>query len=105
MPTSTDPTIDELIADRFGPAAAEGARADFAPEETTFLARILSRRTHRRYDERAIPDGLVQTLLACAFSTSSKSDLQQSGVVLVRDPAKRATIAGWVPDMPWIGAA
>ncbi len=107
MPTSkpTEAAIDKLIADRFGTEAAEGAETAFAPEAATVLARILSRRTHRRYDDRPVPDALVQTLLACAFSTSSKSDLQQSGVVLVRDPAKRAAIAGWVPDMPWIGAA
>ena len=98
MPTAS---IADLIEDRFG------TRIDPGPDVpgAATLTRILARRTHRRYADRAVPDDLLQTLLACAFSASAKSDLQQSGVILVRDPAKRATIAGWIPDMPWIAQA
>ena len=35
----------------------------------------------------------------------SKSDLQQVGIVLVRDRIKQATIGKWIPDMPWIAQA
>ncbi|MFN4089528.1 MAG: nitroreductase family protein [Alphaproteobacteria bacterium] len=94
-------TIADLIEDRFG-SRVEGcdevAGADI-------FARILARRTHRRYADRPVPDPLLETMLACAFSASAKSDLQQSGVILVRDPQKRAAIAGWIPDMPWIAQA
>lgn len=94
-------SIADLIEDRFGVRIDPGS--DVPGEET--LARVLARRTHRRYADRPVPEPLLQTLLACAFSASAKSDLQQSGVILVRDPAKRATIAGWIPDMPWIAQA
>lgn len=96
-----DASIADLIEDRFGTRIDPGA--DVPGADT--LARVLARRTHRRYDGRPVPEDLLQTLLACAFSASAKSDLQQSGVILVRDPAKRAAIAGWIPDMPWIAQA
>ena len=48
---------------------------------------------------------LVETLLACALSASSKSDLQQASIVWVRSAESQAEIAGWLPAMPWIGEA
>lgn len=69
------------------------------------LARILGHRTIRRYTERAVPEGLLSVLLACAQSAPSKSDLQQSSILVVKDPAIRSEIAGWLPDQPWVGQA
>jgi nitroreductase/FMN reductase [NAD(P)H] len=66
---------------------------------------MLGRRTHRRYKPDPIPDDLLQMLLATALSASSKSDLQQASIILVKDKAKQAAIAGWIPDMPWIAQA
>jgi nitroreductase/FMN reductase [NAD(P)H] len=43
--------------------------------------------------------------LAAALSAPSKSDLQQVGIVVVRDRSKQSTIGGWIPDMPWIAQA
>jgi len=48
---------------------------------------------------------LVRLLCACALSAPSKSDLQQSDILLVADPALRSAIAAKIPDNPWIGAA
>jgi FMN reductase [NAD(P)H] len=43
--------------------------------------------------------------LAAALSAPSKSDLQQVGIVVVRDRRKQSTIGGWIPEMPWIAQA
>ena len=98
-------TIAERVEQRFG--LAPGAAVRDAPElpgEGT-LARILERRTHRRYRDEPIDEALVEVLIACALSASSKSDLQQASIVRVRDPARQAEIASWLPAMPWIGEA
>src|SRR6266702_7724462 len=91
---------DEVRA-RFG---QDLALADDVPDEP-WLHRMLLRRTHRRYSDRAVPDSLVRLLLAAAFSASSKSDFQQASVIWLKDRARRDRLAALFPDMPWIGAA
>jgi nitroreductase len=94
-------SVAELIEERFG-LPSEDARD--APAEGA-LATLLGHRTHRRFKPDPVPDGLLRTLLACALSTPSKSDLQQVAIVLVKNPAKRRAIAALIPSMPWIGTA
>jgi FMN reductase [NAD(P)H] len=92
-------TIADLIQDRFGlPTEAGRGR----PAEGT-VAQILSHRIHRRYKPDPVSDETLEILLAAGLSAPSKSDLQQVAIVVVKDPGKQATIAGWIPDMPWIG--
>jgi nitroreductase/FMN reductase [NAD(P)H] len=94
-------TIAELIEDRFGlPTVAGRALPAEGP-----LALLLSHRTQRRYRPDPVPDDVLEIALAAALSAPSKSDLQQVGIVLVKDRGKQATIAGWLPDMPWIAQA
>ncbi len=91
-----------LVADRFGDTPDPGwAGLPDMPD----VARILARRTHRRYAERPVPDALVSLLCRAALSASAKSDFQQASILIVRDPAKRAALAARFPAMPWIGAA
>jgi nitroreductase len=94
-------TIAELIEDRFGLPTQAGATL---PAEGT-VAQLLTHRTHRRYKPDPVPDDVLEIVLAAALSAPSKSDLQQVGIVLVKDRAKQATIGGWIPDMPWIATA
>jgi nitroreductase len=94
-------TIAELIEDRFGLPTKAGAAL---PAEGT-VAQLLAHRTHRRYKPDPVPDDVLEIALAAALSAPSKSDLQQIGVVLVKDRGKQATIGGWIPDMPWIATA
>jgi FMN reductase [NAD(P)H] len=94
-------SLQELIEARFGLAAE--ATPDLAAQET--LAAMLSRRVCRSYAARPVGEALMQVLFAAAFSAPSKSDLQQASVVRVFDPAKRATIQGWLASMPWIAGA
>ena len=94
-------TIAELIEDRFGLPTSAGAAL---PAEGT-VAQLLAHRTHRRYKPDAIPDDVLEIVLAAALSAPSQSDLQQVAVIVVRDRARQATIGGWIPDMPWIATA
>src|SRR6266849_3175901 len=94
-------TIADLIEDRFGlPARAGGG----TPAEGT-VAQMLAHRVHRRWKPDLISDETLQIVLAAALSAPSKSDLQQVGIVLVRDRGKQALIASWIEDMPWIADA
>ena len=63
------------------------------------------RRTHRRYTDESIADDLLDVLFATAFSASTKSDLQQASVVVVKNKEKREAIGKLIPRMPWITAA
>ena len=99
--SDTGRTIADLIQERFGlPTEAGRAR----PAEGA-LALLLSHRTHRRYKPDPIPDDVVEMALAAALSAPSKSDLQQVGIVLVKDRTMQATIGSFIPDMPWIAQA
>jgi len=73
--------------------------------DNAWLRQVMTRRTHRRYAERPVPEPLLRLLLATAFSASSKSDFQQASVIRVQDRLRRDRLAALVPDMPWIGSA
>jgi nitroreductase len=91
-------TIADLIQARFGLPTRAG---ETMPAEGT-VATLLSHRIHRRYKPDPVPDEHLEIALAAALSAPSKSDLQQIGIVLIRDKAKQGTIGSWIPDMPWI---
>lgn len=105
MPDQSFKTLADVIAHRYGEGTVGGGEAgrDLAADDV--LARILLRRTHRRYTDQPIDDALLDVLFAAAFSASAKSDLQQGSVVVVKDAAKRKAIADLIPSMPWIGTA
>lgn len=69
------------------------------------LAAIAAHRSHRRYLPKPVPAELVRLLCACALSAPSKSDLQQSDILVVADAGLRSAIAAKIPDNPWIGTA
>jgi nitroreductase len=83
---------------RFG--EEPGAAPDLP--DLPWLRQVLTRRTHRRYAPRPVPEPLLRLLLGAAFSASSKSDFQQASVVRVTDGEKRVHIGALVPDMPWV---
>ncbi|BBK30646.1 nitroreductase/FMN reductase [NAD(P)H] [Stella humosa] len=95
------PTTAQLWDARFGLAPPDGVPEAVPPA----LARILGRRTIRRLKPDPIPDGLLALLLACAQSAPAKSDLQQYSILVVKDPARRAAIASWLPAQPWVAEA
>ncbi len=91
--------LTNLLTARFGPNAQAPAPSTELPP---LLESLLNHRTHRRYNGRPVEEELLQTLLACAFSTPSKSDLQQCSVIVVRDPTRRQQLGDLIPSMPWI---
>jgi hypothetical protein len=68
------------------------------------LDRLAGRRVHRRTLDKAIDADLLRLLCACALSAPSKSDLQQADIVIV-NKADQSTIAGLIPDQPFIRTA
>ncbi|MDB5314245.1 MAG: reductase [Rhodospirillales bacterium] len=92
--------MSDLLRTRYG-------TADFAlpePMPEAFRA-LLDRRVTRRYRADPISEPLLQAVLAGAQSAPSKSDLQQYSILVTRDPAKIAAVAGWIGTMPWITEA
>jgi nitroreductase len=93
--------IEQALAERFG----ERFTVDPGLAGLQGLARIAGHRSHRRFLPDPIAPDLLRLLCACALSAPSKSDLQQSDIVIVSDPAIRKEIVATIPDMPWIEAA
>ena len=93
--------IQRALAERFGEQiAVDGGFAGLGA-----VAKIAARRSHRRFLSRAIEPELLRLLCACALSAPSKSDLQQSDIVIVDDVSIRKGIVATIPDMPWINDA
>jgi hypothetical protein len=61
--------LEELLRARFG----LDLNVDLAKPIDLALARVLGRRTHRRYADNEVPDGVLDLLLYPALSASSKS--------------------------------
>jgi nitroreductase/FMN reductase [NAD(P)H] len=93
--------IADALWERFGERFAVDPGLSGLPE----LAAIAGHRSHRWFIPRPIEPNLLRLLCACALSAPSKSDLQQSDIVIVSDPATRGEIVATIPDMPWIADA
>lgn len=89
-------TISQLIEERFGIKTKVGAKT----YNKKTITDILTRRTHRKYQERPVDDEVLEVLLACAQSAPSKSDLQQYSIIVVKDPDARKVIGGWEGKAP-----
>jgi FMN reductase [NAD(P)H] len=94
-------TLQDALAVRFG----ERLPVDADLAGLAELGAIAAHRTHRRYLPRPVSPELVRLLCACALSAPSKSDLQQSDILVVQDAAIRSAIAAKIPDNPWVGTA
>ena len=84
----------ELIGARYG--------IDYtgdAPDDLPAAVRqLLERRCIRRYTEEPVPDSVLDTLLACAQSAPTKSNLQQYSIIVTTDEALRMQLADLTPD-------
>lgn len=94
-------SLAALLEQRFG------ASVNVPPElaELDLLIHTAAHRSHRAFTADPVPDAWIETLLACALSAPSKSDLQQVGVVRVEDASKRAAVASLVPSLDWLPSA
>ncbi|WP_159996915.1 NADPH-dependent oxidoreductase [Roseomonas sp. 18066] len=67
---------------------------------------LLQHRTVRRFDTgRALPENLVETLVAAAQSAATSSNLQSWSVIAVTDPARRARLAGLAAGQGFVAEA
>ncbi|HXD45237.1 MAG TPA: nitroreductase family protein [Pseudolabrys sp.] len=90
--------IESALETRFG----ERFHTDAAPAGREELARMAARRVCRKYEARDVAPVLVRLLCASALSAPTKSDLQQSDILIIRDKAKRHAIGALLPEMPWL---
>lgn len=94
-------SLKEHIQRRFGLSAEIGN----SHTSNRTLSDILDHRSCRIYKPDPIPEELVQTLFAAAFSAPSKSDLQQACVIRIEDRAKQQRIAALSPHTAWLAKA
>ncbi len=94
-------TLAALLEQRFG------VTVDVPPELARLdeLVQAAAHRSHRQFSDEPVPSSWTETLLACALSAPSKSDLQQLCIVRVEDASKRAAVAGLVPTLDWLPSA
>lgn len=93
--------LADLLAQRFGP----GVEVPPALARLETLVEIAAHRSRRRFAPEPLPPGWLETLLACALSAPSKSDLQQVSIVRVEEPRLREAVAALLPTMPWVTGA
>ena len=90
-------SIAELVSERYGEHASYGH--GIAAEGT--IKQILTRGSQRHFADKPVPDDLLKTLLACAQSAPTKSDLQQYSIIVVRDAAKLEALGAMNSGMDW----
>lgn len=93
--------LASLLEERFG------ERFEVPPELAGVdeLLGAAAHRSHRAFTDAPVPEDWIETLLACALSAPSKSDLQQVSVIRVADTSKRAALAALVPTLDWLPRA
>lgn len=77
-------TSDELLARRYGPAAAPLEAA-----ASPVLDLVLRHRSHRRFTDEDVSDPAIAAMIAAASSASTSSNMQTVSVIVVRDPELR----------------
>lgn len=65
----------------------------------------LRRRSVRAFENRPVPDEMVETLLEAAANAPSGGNIQPLSIILVRDAAKRGRLAEMVGRQPWVRSA
>jgi len=95
------PSIDELLQLRFDDAPQD---VPDAPDDGLWQS-IANHQSCRSYADTPLSSELVRQLCALALCSPTKSDLQQRDIIIVHDPAKRATVNALFPSSPWIADA
>lgn len=75
------------------------------PAEAAPLVGMAARGSCRRFDERSVPDALLETLCAVALASPTKSDLQQRDIILATAPDLRQRLADLVAGQAWVAQA
>lgn len=75
---------DQILAARYG-----GAVPKLTVLPTPVIDLMLRHRSVRSYQDRALPAGMLETLIAAGQSAATSSNMQAVSVVAVTDPARR----------------
>lgn len=78
------------------------ARYSDAPDMVDGLQDMAARGSCRAFQDRTVPDTLLQTLCAVALASPTKSDLQQRDIILLTSPDARAALADLVGGQAWV---
>ncbi|MGB3555020.1 MAG: nitroreductase family protein [Jannaschia sp.] len=92
----TDTDLTALLRDRFDESLTPPANLPAAWHA------MAARGSCRAYAPGPVDPDLVRTLCALALAAPTKSDLQQRDIVLLTDPARRATLADLVGGQAWV---
>ena len=93
----------EKIAARYGETTANVKTASpaGAPAPTAeTIDRLLDHRSCRRYTDEPVTKAALGTLIACAQSAPTKSNLQQYSIIHINDRAQRKRLAPHCPKTP-----
>jgi nitroreductase/FMN reductase [NAD(P)H] len=94
-------SLEDKFAYRFGKAPAH----DEAAAGNEMLSTLAGRGSCRSYLERPVDAALIETLAAAALCAPTKSDLQQTDIVIIEDAALRSEVNALFPNAPWIPTA
>jgi len=94
-------SLAELLRERFGEEVDVPREVADVPD----LVNAAAHRSHRSFTGAPVSAELLRTLLACALSAPSKSDLQQVAVVHLAERERRDALADLIPAMPWLKSA
>lgn len=90
--------IKDAVRKRFG----DDFQLEDNLEINETLFRILTRSSCRDFKHEQVSNALLNIICAAAFSSPSKSDLQQRDIIIVNSKDKIANIARLIPGQPWI---
>jgi len=102
--TSDATTLDSLLRHRYGASPPQEKPVAGLPG-SDFIESLLGHRSVRAYSDRALPDDILQTIIAAAQSASSSSNLQAWSVVAVRDSARKERLAAYSGNQKHVATA
>lgn len=63
---------------------------------------LMARRSVRHFEDRPVPDSILDQLLDVAVNAPSGGNIQPLSIIVVRDPGGRARLAEIVGSQPWV---
>ena len=97
----------KLLADRFGPDAAD---IEFGADAPSTHRQLAARGSVRKFRSDSVPYAILQRLCALALCAPTKSDMQQRDIVIIDAPALKSEITvrltggplgqKWLADVP-----
>lgn len=95
--------LGAALAARFSDAA--DLDIQIADDSAGLLMPLAGRGSVRQFKDTPVSPDLLRLLSALALAAPTKSDLQQRDIVMVTDPALRASINLLIDDQSWIAEA